>query len=153
MCRHRYHNADLPPAVAGNQPLDLPPAGLEGLFVKVPGNLNRSTSEALFRFYQKDNDRYMLEIVANTAAYFRVACKRVIDVVPMCIENNFFSRFAETLRESLANNLGVLTDSAGEICARFTVEEPDAEKNRERLTRMKTTILEGLKIIKQAATP
>jgi len=99
--------------------------------------------------YKQDKDIRVLEIVANTAAYFRVACKRVIDIVPMCIENQFLLMFSRVLQDNLENDLGLLSDDAAEIYARFTVEEPDAHEKRENLTSMKATISEGLKIIRE----
>ena len=157
MCQHRYAILDHVPGPfddAQNQMARRPPpVGLEGLFGPLPENAQILTSEEALQMYVQDKDGDLLEIVARTAAYFRVACKRVIDIVPMCIENRFLMRFSRALRDNLENDLGLFSDNAAEICARFTVEEPDAHERREDLSRMKTKILEGLKIMDDLRVP
>ena len=155
MCQHRYAVLDVVPGPFNNpqnQTLRPPPVGLERLFGELPENAMILTSEELFSRYKQDKDAHVLEIVVNTAAYFRVACKRVIDIVPMCIENRFLLMLSRALRDNLENDLGLLSEDAAEICARFIVEEPDANERRENLTSMKATILEGLKIIGELTT-
>jgi Dynamin GTPase effector domain len=139
-------------AIPLNQTLQPPPVGLERLFGGLPENARLLTSEELFQMYKQDKDIHVLEIVANTAAYFRVACKRVIDIVPMCIENEFLLMFSRVLEDNLEKDLGLLSDDAAEICNRFTAEEPDANERRENLASTKATISEGLKIIGELTT-
>ena len=104
MCQHRYAIADV---VAGpfedsqNQTLLQPPVGLERLFGELPKNAVVSKSEELFSKYKQDKDGRVLDIVANTAAYFQVACKRVIDIVPMCIENRFLMMLSRAWETNL----------------------------------------------------
>jgi hypothetical protein len=94
----------------------------------------------------------VLEIIANTAAYFQVACKRVIDIIPMCIENGCLMMLSRALGDKLEKELGLLSEDADRICTAFIVEESDAKERRENLTSMKATILEGLKIIDELTT-
>ena len=53
-----------------------------------------------------------LNVVAFIIAYFKVSVKRVIDIVPMCIENEFLCSFVVDLREKLVDNLQ-LWDKSG----------------------------------------
>ena len=150
MCQQRYaalDNLPFPLLNAQNQTPQPPPIGLERIFGQLPENGKFWTSEVLSQHYKRDQHSRVLDIVVYTAAYFRVACKRVIDVVPMCIENRFLLMFAKALRDKLEDDMGLLNDNAAEVCARFTVEDPDTNEKRENLTRMKATLLEGLKII------
>ena len=129
------------------------PVGLERLFGELSDGAQFWTSSKLFEFYQRDPCRQVLDIVAYTAAYFRVACKRVIDLVPMCIENQYLSNFATVLKDNLEFDLGVFSDGGAKICAEFTEEELDARKRRAELNKMKSTILDGLKIIGELTAP
>jgi len=149
MCQHRYAIVDVVPGPfsdSQNQTLRPPPVGLERLFGELPENAVVLTSEELFSRYKQDKDGYVLEIVTNTAAYFQVACKRVIDIVPMCIENRFLMMLSRALGDKLEKDLGLLSEDAAKICAGFIVEEPDAQERWEKLAIMKATISEGLKI-------
>jgi Dynamin GTPase effector domain len=150
MCRHRYANTNRVPGPFPVDPNIAPPpapVGLERLFGEYPDGAQFWTSEKLFEFYQGDPHRQLLDIVTYAAAYFRVACKRVIDLVPMCIENQYLSNFGMALKDNLEIDLGVFSEDSREICARLTVEEPDARKRRADLNRLKSTILDGLKIM------
>jgi hypothetical protein len=56
---------------------------------------------------RKDEYSKELEIVAESAAYFHVAYKRIIDVIPMYIENIFLIGLGVELRNELDKKLGL----------------------------------------------
>jgi hypothetical protein len=125
----------------------LPPLGLEQLFGGLPQGAPFTSLEEYEKLYREDVNRQLLDIMSYTGAYFRVAYKRIIDIVPMCIENQYILRFWDALRDDLEVQLGLVGDRAAENYARFAVEEPDLQENRERLVNMKAILSEGLKII------
>ena len=96
--------------------------------------------------YREDKDKNLLDIMSYTAAYFRVAYKRIIDIVPMCIENLYILRFWEALRD-LEMKMGLYGDKAAENYAKFAAEEPDSQEKREKLVEMKAKLSEGLEVI------
>jgi hypothetical protein len=52
--------------------------------------------------------------LATTAAYFRVTYKRVIDIVPTCIEHQYLAPFWTAMRSKLDDELELLGDKAAE---------------------------------------
>ena len=109
-------------------------------------NLNENVVEAEFGLmlqHLNETDPYKAElgIAADIAAYYRVAVKRAIDIVPMCIENEFLVAFGEELRRTLEQRLGLIGDSATETCAKYAVEDIDTQESRARLIEMRDTLI------------
>jgi hypothetical protein len=93
----------------------------------------------------KDTYKAELGIAADIAAYCRVAVKRAVEIVPMCIENEFLVAFGEELRRTLEKRLGLIGDSAAETCAKYAVEDRDIQERRARLIEMRDTLIMRLK--------
>jgi hypothetical protein len=146
---HRYAPENFQPGPVSNpnEKRPEPPSGLEGLFGGLPRGGEFLSYKECQRTYKSDPDKQLLIIVADTAAYFRVAYKRVIDIVPMCIEHQYLAPFWTALRSNLDYEMELLGDKAAEKYKRYSREEPDLQENRNRLVRMKATLSEGLQII------
>lgn len=90
-----------------------------------------------------------LVVISATAAYFYVSFKRVIDIIPMCIENEFLIAFTRELREKLLENLGLTEDDGVERCKKFAVPEPYLRERKEALMKMKETLDKASEIMKE----
>jgi hypothetical protein len=98
---------------------------------------------------QEDEYSKELEIIAGAAAYFQVAYKRIIDVVPMCIENEFLVGLGVALENGLDKSLGLVAKPAIEIekvCAEYVEEEPALQQERKKLEETKKILIKALKI-------
>ncbi|KAI8915267.1 P-loop containing nucleoside triphosphate hydrolase protein [Powellomyces hirtus] len=73
-------------------------AGYTGLS---PRDLTRLRAES-------PEDDEVLHVMAASHAYFRVACRRFSDNIPMNVDFHFLSRFAEMLEKELVARLGIL---------------------------------------------
>ena len=147
MCPHRYFPQDDEQRVADEKRRQPPPLGLEKLFGGPPQLGKLMSLEYYDKRYLHDPDRKPLDIMSYTVAYFRVAYKRIIDIVPMCIENLYILKFWKALRDGLEVKLGLYGDKAAENYARFAAEESDSQEKREKLVEMKAKLSEGLEII------
>jgi len=149
MCQHRYrpNNHQQAGNVNSDQMKPAPPLGLTGLFAGLPREGQFLSLAEYEKQYREDKDKNLLDIMSYTAAYFRVAYKRVIDIVPMSIENLYILRFWKALRDDLEVKIGLVGDKAAENYSRFAVEEPDSQEKRERLVNMKMILWEGQTII------
>ena len=89
-----------------------------------------------------DPDEYQneLQLISGAAAYFRVVWRRMIDIVPLCIENEFLVTFAIELREKLVEDLELIGDSGMERCKKYAVEEPSLKEMKDSLMKMKDTL-------------
>lgn len=86
--------------------------------------------EELVKLLKPDDYEAELRVAAEVAAYFKVSYKRVIDVIPMFIESEFIRGFSLYLRQSLAENLGLIGGEGLEKCARFAVDESTIQRRR-----------------------
>jgi hypothetical protein len=96
-------------------------------------------------------DQYTRElgIAADIATYYRVAVKRAIDIVPMCIENEFLVSFGVELRNNLEKMLGLIGDSGADTCVRYAVENLDVQEKRAQLIKMKDRLNMAMQILNE----
>jgi Dynamin GTPase effector domain len=120
--------------------------GLEALCDLV-NNPKRVTAKELEEKFDADAYRPELETAGSAISYFRVAYKRVIDIIPMCIENEFLLAFGLELRDNVENCVGLVGDSAKETCAKFATEDPDVRDKRHKLTKTRDTLVKALEIV------
>ena len=103
------------------------------------------TSEELYQMYKQDENLQVLRLLSTLLHIFEWLSIEIIDVIPMCIANQFLSMLSKALRHNLEADLGLLNDDAAKIWAMYAVEEPDTDERGKTLTRMKVIILESLK--------
>lgn len=65
------------------------------------------TAEELTKFQAEDAHSVEMAVLAGALAYFNLACRRAVDVIPMCIENHFLVAFGLRLRDHLEEKLGI----------------------------------------------
>ncbi|GJE96959.1 Dynamin domain-conaining protein [Phanerochaete sordida] len=92
------------------------------------------TLEDLAKLRPPDMYEEELEVMAEVRAYFKVAYKRVIDDVPMAIEDKFLTMFSNRLQEFLLSKLGIGGPNSSARCAAYLAEDPVVVAEREELT-------------------
>ncbi|TPX71072.1 hypothetical protein SpCBS45565_g01349 [Spizellomyces sp. 'palustris'] len=70
---------------------------------------------------ESPDDDEVLHVMSASHAYFRVACRRFSDNVPMSVDFHFLSRFAELLEKELVGRLGLLEKDNAAV--RFMLQE------------------------------
>jgi hypothetical protein len=90
-----------------------------------------------------------LGIAADIAAYYTVAVKRAVDIVPMCTENEFLVAFGGELRKTLEKRLGLIGESGSETCEKYAVEDIDIQGKRTKLIEMRDTLIMAKDIMNQ----
>ncbi|KAI0791138.1 P-loop containing nucleoside triphosphate hydrolase protein [Abortiporus biennis] len=78
-----------------------------------------------------------LDVMAEVRAYFHVAYKRVIDNIPMNIDNWFLFPFADELQGFLIAKLGLGASNATSRCSAFLTEDPNIVAERDDLINRK----------------
>ena len=94
---------------------------------------------------EHDNE---LKLISGAAAYFKIAWKRMFDLVPLCIENQFLVAFAAEIRERLRDDLGLIGDSGFEKCQEYAVEDEALKEMKDSLVTMKDTLVKAVKIVR-----
>ncbi|KAJ3017362.1 hypothetical protein HKX48_003571 [Thoreauomyces humboldtii] len=107
-------------------------AGFTGLS---PRDLTRLRAES-------PEDDEVLHVMAASHAYFRVACRRFSDNVPMNVDFHFLSRFAEMLEKELVARLGILEKDGAAVD--FMLQENRFVAERRRALEEQRTRLEGV---------
>ncbi|KAI0746433.1 P-loop containing nucleoside triphosphate hydrolase protein [Daedaleopsis nitida] len=95
------------------------------------------TEDDLGKLQPADTYEEELELMAEVRAYFDVAYKRVIDYVPLAIDESYLYTFARTLQEVLYEKLGLGSAHANARCSAYIAESPQVAAAREELTTKK----------------
>jgi hypothetical protein len=103
----------------------------------------------LDRLYDPDEYEAELTVISEVLAYFEIASKRIIDVMPMLFETRLAVNFEEDIRKTLAAKLGLVGEFGLENCLRYAVDEPDIRSKREDLNRQKEILSNAFAIISQ----
>ena len=100
------------------------------------------------QFYNEDPAQPLLSIICRATAYFPIASRRIIDVIPMCIENEFWIAFGRALDSRLATKLGLIgrTDIL-DVCAKYAADVPEVQKCRRKLMDTKKILEQALEIL------
>ena len=95
-----------------------------------------------------DEHEQEILVIAEVLAYYEVSYKRVIDVIPMLIENEFLHKFSVQLTAQLAKNLELTGDMGLERCEKYVVEDDDMQNLRKTLQNKKDVLEEATKILR-----
>ncbi|EIW56258.1 uncharacterized protein TRAVEDRAFT_49098 [Trametes versicolor FP-101664 SS1] len=74
-----------------------------------------------------------LEVMAEVRAYFQVSYKRIIDYIPLSIDQHFLYALAERLQGVLIEKLGLGSAKADARCAQYVAEDPHINAQRAEL--------------------
>ncbi|KAF8340724.1 P-loop containing nucleoside triphosphate hydrolase protein [Cantharellus anzutake] len=99
--------------------------------LRAAGSSIRSIEE--IKKYEEDPYEREISVAAEVRAYFQVAYKRIIDLVPRIINIDFISELHIRLRAALEKELGVGTEAGIKLAAKLLEEEPDVLNKREEL--------------------
>ncbi|KIP02343.1 hypothetical protein PHLGIDRAFT_298819 [Phlebiopsis gigantea 11061_1 CR5-6] len=91
----------------------------------------------LAKLHKEDQYEEELIVMAETAAYFRVAYKRVIDNIPRIIDHGFMRAVARDLHGVLVTGLGLSTEKATEQAAFYLAEDMQVRADRKSLQQRK----------------
>ena len=76
------------------------------------------------------------DVISGVLAYFEVASQRMIDVIPMRIEQHLIYDFAESVKK-LDEILGLVGEGGVKKCKELMVEDPEVEAERKELQKQK----------------
>ncbi|EKM56257.1 uncharacterized protein PHACADRAFT_140877 [Phanerochaete carnosa HHB-10118-sp] len=94
---------------------------------------NGLKEEDLGRLYGADSHEEELIVMAETAAYFHVAYKRIIDNVPRAIDYDFLRAIARELQGALITGLGLGEENATERARAYLAEDEGVTAQRAQL--------------------
>ena len=106
-----------------------------------------SSPKQLARLHDPDEYEAELNVISEVLAYFEIASKRIIDVMPMIFETRFANDFAVEIRKVLRSKVELVGDLGLENCGRYVVDEPDVQLKREDLNRKKAILSNALQIV------
>jgi Dynamin GTPase effector domain len=94
-------------------------------------------------------DRYKEELVLATMveAYSHLAAQRVIDNVPMILENELVRKFSHVLSAGLDEKLEIVGPNSAEKCAMFLAEDAIMRQTRQDLERKRGILTEARKLL------
>jgi hypothetical protein len=135
----------VPPESPSSPPIIVMPDDIAA-FCRVRGQGYRVNPTDLVKSLEEHENE--LTLISGAASYFQIAWKRIFDLVPLCIENEFLVAFTLELREKLREDLGVTEDSGREKCKKYAVEEPSAKEKKDSLLKMKETLDKAVEIVR-----
>ncbi|KAG8736179.1 hypothetical protein FRC10_009636 [Ceratobasidium sp. 414] len=101
----------------------------------------------LAKLLNSDPGEDVIDVMAEVRAYYQVAYKRFVDVIPMTVDETLVRGFSRGLEKRLFEGLGVSGDNAKEHCAAFlahsneiTLERDMLKTRRDRLNLAKQEI-------------
>ncbi|KAF8603999.1 hypothetical protein BDV93DRAFT_117624 [Ceratobasidium sp. AG-I] len=87
----------------------------------------------LSKLLESDAEEDVVDIMAEVRAYYQVAYKRFVDIVPMAIDETLVRGFSRGLQTRLFEGLGVSGENAKEHCAGFLAHPHEITLQREML--------------------
>jgi hypothetical protein len=108
-----------------------------------------SSTKQLARLHDPDEFETELKVVSEILAYFEIASKRIVDIMPMIFETRLPHDFEEDIRKALISKLGLVGECGLENCARYVVDEPGIRSKREVLNREKGILSKAFAIVSQ----
>jgi Dynamin GTPase effector domain len=76
-----------------------------------------------------------LTLAALVSAYFHIAAQRLVDLIPMILENELVRTFGDILFEHLEDRLEVVGPNSAEKCAAYIAEDLAIRRERQELQR------------------
>jgi len=95
----------------------------------------------LSRLLPPDPMEAAIGIMADVRAYFQVAYKRFVDIVPMTIDYTLVSGVTEGLENALYTGLGASGSESYERCQRLLEEPEDISRRREELVKRRDRLV------------
>ncbi|KAG9123954.1 hypothetical protein FRC07_013378 [Ceratobasidium sp. 392] len=87
----------------------------------------------LAKLLGSDPNEDVIDIMAEVRAYYQVAYKRFVDIIPMTIDETLVRGFSRGLEKRLFEGLGVSGDDAKEHCAAFLAQSTEITLERDML--------------------
>ncbi|QRV97583.1 dynamin central region protein [Ceratobasidium sp. AG-Ba] len=104
---------------------------------EVIANLNKMgismQPQDLARLLNPDPSEDVIDIMAEVRAYYQVAYKRFVDIIPMTVDETLVRGFSRGLEKRLFEGLGVSGDNAKERCAALLAQSHDITLERDML--------------------
>jgi len=85
-------------------------------------------------------------VISGALAYFQVASQRMIDVIPMRIEQHLIYDFAESVKK-LDEILGLVGEGGEKRCKEFMVEDPKVHIERKEFQEQKDILVKASEIL------
>ena len=104
--------------------------------------------EQLARLHDPDEYEEELRVISDVYAYFKVAYKRMIDAIPMRIEQHFVHGFSERVRDRLICELGLVGEGGLQKCKMFAKDPPEIQGRREELLRQRDILNNASNILR-----
>lgn len=102
----------------------------------------------LARLHPPDEYEPELTVISGVIAYFEIASKRIVDVVPMMFEVAFVQEVGNELRNSLSYALNLVGDQGAENCARYSRDDEDVHHKRNKWNEDKRILMRALQILR-----
>ena len=133
--------------VPDNQPSENDIKGLLEKLRSVSG-VSISSLESLLKNLRVPNEyAEELNVVSGALAYFEIACQRVIDSVPMRIEEHLVYDFSKSVEEKLDDTVGLVGEGGAERCAAWVKDDPKIEFKRDNLAQQKEILVKAIEIL------
>ena len=114
----------------------------------VPVDYAVADTKQLARLHGPDQYEIELTVISDIWAYFEIASKRIIDIMPMLFEVVFARDFGRELCNVLTSDLKLVGDQGSENCVRYTRDAEDVHQRRMKLTEDKKILLQALQILR-----
>lgn len=88
-----------------------------------------------------------LDVISGALAYFEIASQRMIDIVPMRIEQHLVYDFSKSVQEKLEDTLRLTGNGGEERCAVLAVDNPDIELKRNSLHKQREILVKADEIL------
>ncbi|KAI8996213.1 P-loop containing nucleoside triphosphate hydrolase protein [Trametes punicea] len=98
------------------------------------------TEDDLGKLNKSDEYEEEMEVMAEVRAYFAVSYKRIIDYVPLSIDQHLLYELAENLQGVLIGKLGLGSAQADARCATYVAEDPHVVALRQELMAKKSKL-------------
>lgn len=108
-----------------------------------------SSTKQLSRLCEADEFEAELVVISGVLAYFEISSNRIIDIIPMIVENAFTYQFATELRNVLTSGLGFLGEFGYETCAKYGKDEPEIQIKRQDFERKSEILSDALSILSE----
>lgn len=107
-----------------------------------------SDIKELARLHGPDEYQIELKVISDVMAYFKIASRRIIDIMPMIFEFVFVRNFGKELVKVMSYNLGLVGNEGVDNCTKYTQDDEDVHRRRMKLAEEKKILLEALKILR-----
>ncbi|KAI0078419.1 hypothetical protein K474DRAFT_1744981 [Panus rudis PR-1116 ss-1] len=102
-------------------------------------------AEDLFKLHGSDAYEEEMTVMAETAAYFHVSYKRIIDNIPRIIDHDFLHSIAKHIQGSLIEKLALGTEASTERASTYLAEDEQTASTRQNYIRKKERLEAVLK--------